>query len=69
MCFDESLPFPGDVENPSMKLGAGKTLAAHSRRLIPSNLLENWKSLLKVLFPTDIAIALGFQTQKCLLHL
>ena len=24
MCFDESLPFPGDVENPSMKLGAGK---------------------------------------------
>jgi hypothetical protein len=52
-----------------MKLGAGKTLAAHSRRLIPSNLLENWKSLLKVLFPTDIAIALGFQTQKCLLHI
>jgi hypothetical protein len=28
-----------------------------------------WKSLLKVLFPTVIAIALGFQTQKCLLHI
>ncbi len=28
-----------------------------------------WKSLLKTLFLTVIAIALGLQTQKCLLHI
>jgi hypothetical protein len=41
----------------------------HFRRGGGSATAPYWKSLLKTLFLTVIAIALGFQTQKCLLHI
>ena len=52
MCFDDSLPFHGDVKNPSVmpvlrqgmiyfRIGAGQTLVALTRRSIPWRLRVN----------------------------